>query len=109
MSRIELHPLPGTGPVDEVLVGSADDCQIQIVDDGYVSKHHAKIVRAVGRNPVNGCPGIFEVFDLGSVNGTWVRRDPDRMLRAEPFITLLLGDVIQVGKTRLPQWPGYID
>lgn len=94
----------------EVIIGADPECDI-VVDDGYVSKRHAKIVRAVGRNLVNGCPGVCEIYDLGSINGTWIRRRPDLMLRVElgSFITLQPGDVIQVGKTRLPEWTGAVD
>lgn len=90
----------------EAVIGSAESCDIRILDDPGVSPRHAKVVRAVGRNPANGCPGIFEVFDLGSTNGTFIaRRDLILRCRLGGFITLLPGDVICVGRTRLP-WTG---
>lgn len=105
----EIRVRPSEVDRTEIIIGSDPDCDI-IVNDGYVSKRHCKIVRAVGRNPVNGVPGICEIFDLGSTNGTWIRRG-EQMLRAElgSFITLQPGDVIQVGKTRLPEWTGAVD
>ncbi len=105
---IVVHPMAGVN--NTIIIGTAEDCDLRIVGDGYVSAHHAKIVRAVQRNPVNGCPGICEIFDLGSTNDTWVRREPDLMLRVGTagFITLQPGDIIQVGRTRLP-WSGEAD
>jgi pSer/pThr/pTyr-binding forkhead associated (FHA) protein len=107
-ASIVVHLMAGVN--DTIVIGSAEDCDVQIVGDGYVSAHHAKIVRAVRHDPVNGVAGICEIFDLGSTNDTWIRREPDLMLRvgAGGFITLQPGDVIQVGKTRIP-WSGEVD
>jgi len=96
-------------PRNEVVIGTADDCDIQITGDPCVSSRHAKVVRAVQRNPVNGCPGISELSDLGSTNGTRVHRRALK-LKCGPgiFITLMPGDIIQIGTTLL-RWSGEVD
>lgn len=106
-TNIVVHPLAGVG--NTLYIGTAEDCDLRIVDDPYVSPRHAKVTRAVHRNPVNGCPGISEVIDLGSTNGTWVHRDGMRLrVEAGSFITLRPGDVIVIGRTRLP-WSGEVN
>jgi len=45
------------------VVGSAEDCDIRITDDPYVSTHHCALT-------VNG--DRVRVEDLGSTNGTWI-------------------------------------
>jgi pSer/pThr/pTyr-binding forkhead associated (FHA) protein len=57
------------------------------LDDISVSRRHAEF-RKVG--------GHFEVSDVGSLNGTWVNREP-----IEQPVTLGNGDEVQIGKFRL--------
>jgi len=57
------------------------------LDDISVSRRHAEF-RKVG--------GHFEVSDVGSLNGTWVNREP-----IEQPATLGNGDEVQIGKFRL--------
>jgi hypothetical protein len=70
---------------DSVLIGRADDADVQIVDPS-VSARHARIV--------NGPQG-FEIEDLGSTNGTFVGNQ--RVARA----TLRGGDRAMVGAVEL--------
>lgn len=73
--KVRVHPM------EEVVLGRDDDCEI-ILDEGPVSRTHAKIVYH-DYQP--------EVLDLGSTNGTFV--NGKRVLRA----FLKAGDRIQVG------------
>lgn len=106
-STIVIHPLAGVN--NTLYIGSAPDMDIRVVGDEGVSPRHAKVKRAVHRNPVNGCPGISEISDLGSEMGTWIRRNGVK-LRVLPnsFVTLRWGDVIEIGHTQLP-WSGAAD
>lgn len=78
-----------------VTIGSAADCDIR-VDDGYVSAWHCWIT---GERD-----GRYWVTDLASTNGTQVRRAGGEFvwLRTAQRCPLNEGDVIVVGKTRLP-------
>ncbi|WP_052546705.1 FHA domain-containing protein [Enhygromyxa salina] len=60
-----------------------------LLDDGTVSRRHAEI-RLEGSE--------FEIIDVGSLNGTYVNREP---VDAQ---ALASGDEIQLGKYRLVFW-----
>lgn len=66
----------------EVLVGREDDCDIQLVDDSKVSRHHSKFI------PDNG---TWSLVDLESANGT--------LLNDAPVTTAVLkdSDVVTIG------------
>lgn len=70
---------------DKVSIGRHPDSDI-FLDDVTVSRRHAEMVR-LGDG--------FEVFDVGSLNGTYVNQDRvDRKF-------LVNGDVVQIGKFKL--------
>ena len=79
-ARFDLDPALGT-----VTVGRSPDCAL-FLDDVTVSRRHAEF-RAVS--------GGFTVVDVGSLNGTYVNREP---VDASP---LAHGDEVQIGKFRL--------
>ena len=67
-----------------ILIGSANDCDIQVTNDPCLSRKHAKIT----------CENdILEITDLGSTNGTYVKI-------AGP-VQLSRGDVILMGTSLL--------
>ena len=70
---------------DGLTLGRVHSCDV-VVDDGKVSRRHARLV-------VEG--GVVEVEDLGSSNGTFLngKRVARRLVRD--------GDVIQIGGTRI--------
>lgn len=72
------------------LIGKADDCHI-IIDDEYVSSHHARI---------EGVPQAdnwaYVLTDLGSTNGTFLNESEDPMDQSD----LADGDILTFGSTR---------
>jgi hypothetical protein len=73
--------------IDEVTrLGRHPDSEIML-DDITVSRRHAEVRRSA--------PGVFEVVDPGSLNGTYVNHE--RVDRA----TLHQGDDLQIGKFHL--------
>ena len=69
---------------ESILVGSANDCDIQVTNDSCLSRKHAKIT----------CNNdILEITDLGSTNGTYVKI-------AGP-LQLSRGDIILMGTSLL--------
>lgn len=82
--------------VRSVTIGSAADADLCVHSDGYVSSQHARIDQHAD--------GRFTITDLGSTNGTFVRR----LGLAAPFkadgipIELRPGDVVRVGRTEIP-------
>ena len=74
--------LPEVG--DEILMGRAAACQLD-VDDDYASSRHAKIWRD---------DEGFVVEDLRSTNGTYVNNE--RVTSATPFTT---ADTLRIGRT----------
>ncbi len=73
---------------DEVVIGRSFACDV-IVEDDFVSPEHIKI------NLVKN--GAYEVKDLGSENGTSIRK----AVIHEEAVTLKSGQSCKIGKTRL--------
>jgi len=71
---------------EQILIGRADDCEMQVKDPG-VSRRHARLV-------MRGSKTIIE--DLRGQNGTFVNG-----VRIRRRATLVPGDVIEMGKTLL--------
>ncbi len=69
-----------------VLIGRAADCQL-ILDDDYVSTHHARIALSSDG---------YQVDDLGSTNGTFINNE--RLSATTPFG---LGDTLRIGRTMM--------
>ncbi len=67
-----------------VQIGRAADCQL-ILDDDYVSTHHARITLAAGG---------YQVEDPGSTNGTFLNNE--RLTGAAPFGG---ADTLRIGRT----------
>ena len=76
---------------ESLVFGRGPDADVQ-VDDEYASPRHCRIWRE---------RGVYFVEDLGSTNGTRVRR-LGLDLKAEPRLLLLPGDVVIVGRTHIP-------
>lgn len=83
-----------TGMAESLVFGRGPGADV-LVDDEYASPRHCRIWREGGR---------YFVEDLGSTNGTRVRRE-GRNLKAQPSLRLLPGDVVIVGRTQIP-WGG---
>jgi pSer/pThr/pTyr-binding forkhead associated (FHA) protein len=75
---------------DSVSVGRHPDSDI-FLDDISVSRRHAVLTRE---------DGMYQVSDLGSLNGTYVNRD-----RIDGDVALSGGDEVQFGKYRLVYFP----
>lgn len=71
------------------VIGSAEDCDIRIADDPYVSSHHCLLT-------VDGT--TVSVEDLGSTNGTWINDH----VRVWNTIYLPEGARLRVGRTTVP-------
>lgn len=76
-----------------VVIGTAEGCDVRITDDPYVSNRHAR----AGQN----ADGTAWIEDLGSMNGTWVRRG-GQLFRVRMSMELRPGDVVKVGRTLIP-------
>lgn len=74
------------------IIGQFDNCDI-IVDDPYVSGHHA-ILRRIDN----------EVYaeDLGSTNGTWLMTTSGAKHKVSAPIRIFPGDILIVGRTQIP-------
>lgn len=82
-----------TEPVRRWVFGSAESCELRILNDQYVSARHALATR-------DG-DGQVWLADLGSTNGTRVERDGE-LIRISSPTRIYPGDVVVVGRTRLP-------
>lgn len=80
-----------TLPADFVL-GRAPSCNI-VVDDPFVGARHALVRVDTGYNAI--------ISDLGSTNGTRILRHGIELKVVAPT-PLLPGDVIIIGRTRIP-------
>ena len=69
---------------ETITIGRSSDCQL-ILDDDYVSTHHARILPG---------PNGYVVEDLGSTNGTFV----NNQLIAAPTL-FGRGDTLRIGRT----------
>lgn len=67
------------------LIGRSPECQV-FLDDVTVSRRHAELLRE---------GDAFSIRDLGSLNGTYVNREP------VDSAVLANGDEVQIGKFRL--------
>jgi DNA-binding NtrC family response regulator len=83
-SAFASYRLPARG---KITIGRADDCDVQIGDDG-ISRRHARL--HVGER--------IEIEDTGSVNGTYVR---DERLEPGKRAELALGEACRLGSTSL--------
>lgn len=76
------------------VIGRAADCDIRVVSE-YASPHHARVFQdAAG----------WWIGDLGSTNGTHLVRHGQTLRVTVPQL-LLPGDVIVVGRVRIPWQP----
>jgi pSer/pThr/pTyr-binding forkhead associated (FHA) protein len=82
--------------VRTVTIGTDPGCDI-VVDDPYASPRHCMLIQVL--------PGeTWSVRDLGSTNGTGIERlgSPGARLSAGSTGLLIAGDVLVVGRTRMP-------
>ena len=82
--RDGLPGLSSSSSTDELSIG-VEGARVNFTADTYLSRMHAKIIRAAD--------GAAFLHDLGSTNGTWVRVRGDRSVRH--------GDQLLVGNTVL--------
>lgn len=81
-----------------LVIGTAPDCDV-LVRSEYASAHHARVSQ-------NG--GLWWVEDLGSTNGTQLRRG-GATIRVTARQPLQLGDVIVVGRVQIPWHPRAVE
>lgn len=82
-------------PIKTTVYGTAEDCDVRITDDPYVSGHHAKVTEWPD--------GSATLEDLGSMNSTyWARTDQPLSVMAGTKVwraELLPFDRFRVGRT----------
>lgn len=79
--------------MNKVVIGTGEDCDLVVRDD-YASKRHAAIEHI---------PGFYVIYDLGSTNGTFIRRrGRDVRVPLGERRILTVGDVVVVGRTAIP-------
>lgn len=76
-----------TEPTVTTTYGQAEDCDVRITDDPYVSGRHARIVETLS--------GQVWLEDLGSTNGTWIGQ---RRVYREPLDDAA---VFRIGRTEV--------
>ncbi len=77
------------------IVGTAEDCDVRITEDEYVSKRHCEVTLRED--------GTAWVEDLGSTNGTWLRLRPHgSLIRVHGPMAVHPGFVLRVGRTEFP-------
>jgi two-component system cell cycle response regulator len=81
--RLSVEP-PFVLPDRAVILGRSEDCDL-IIDDGVVSRHHAR---------VEPHDGGFRIIDLDSTNGTLRNGEPVKSARLEDGDNLQLGDAV---------------
>jgi MoxR-like ATPase len=67
----------------EIMIGREEDCDIQLLDDSKISRHHAKITKENGG---------WVVADLDSANGTFVNGEAVVSAPLNESDTLTIGD-----------------
>jgi len=67
----------------EIMIGREEDCDIQLLDDSKISRHHAKITKE---------NGVWVVADLDSANGTFVNGEAVVSAPLNESDTLTIGD-----------------
>jgi FHA domain len=72
---------------NELTVGRAEGCGLELADDTFVSQLHARVFRR---------DGSLYVEDLGSTNGTYLNKK-----KVTTAVPIRQGDQLQVGKTLL--------
>lgn len=83
-----------------ITIGTGADCDVCLSDDPYVSDVHCVVTR--------DDDGTVWVADLGSTNGTFLRRSSGtriETIRVTVPTRIEPGDVLFVGRTRLPVPP----
>jgi pSer/pThr/pTyr-binding forkhead associated (FHA) protein len=79
--------------VTRVILGRAENCDI-VVRDEYASPRHAAIEQIADR---------FVIYDLGSTNGTRIRRGrKDIPVPLGSIMALAVGDEVVIGRTAIP-------
>jgi pSer/pThr/pTyr-binding forkhead associated (FHA) protein len=78
-----------------VTIGTDPGCDI-VVDDPYASPRHCVLIE--------GAFCVWTVRDLGSTNGTGIERlgSPGVRLTGGSTGLLIAGDVLVIGRTRMP-------
>ncbi len=86
MSLAQLRPVVNFRlKSNKAIIGRDPDCDVQLGEDFYVSRHHAQITFEAGK---------YFVEDLGSKNGT--KLNGSQIIAREP---LKPGDIITIGQT----------
>lgn len=76
-------------------VGSAEDCDVRITDDPYVSNHHCEVTLRDD--------GTAWLEDLGSMNGTWLKLTPKTPpVKVYGPMRVRPGNILRVGHTEFP-------
>jgi len=75
------------------VIGTADDCDVRVADE-YVSSQHARVIRRAD--------GTFWVEDLGSTNGTHIRREGGTKDHVTVPTQIRPGDTLIVGRSSIP-------
>ncbi|MEJ7597344.1 MAG: FHA domain-containing protein [Kofleriaceae bacterium] len=79
-------------PFAELIIGSADDCAIQLQGlRGWISRRHARLVRE---------GALWSIHDLGSTNGTWVDGARRSTFSLTPGTEIQIGDISLVSESR---------
>lgn len=74
------------------VIGTGEDCEVRVTDE-YASRHHCEVARTAD--------GLFFVHDLGSTNGTRIRRG-SVTVNAWSWTPIVPGDVLIVGRSEMP-------
>lgn len=78
----------------QLVLGTAEDCDVRVVGDPYVSPRHIRVTRT----PV----GAFLVEDLGTTNGTWWITYGRSWTRVHTRVLVRPGDSVMIGRTVIP-------
>lgn len=83
-----------TAPVQRLVFGTAEDCDVRVVGDPYVSPRHIRVTRTSS--------GAFLVEDLGATNGTWWITHGRPWTRVHGRVLVQPGDRVMIGRTVIP-------